>query len=353
MQLPQGLRAREPVVAARSGAILTGFSGLVLAPWALFLPPRLAPVQLVGCLVVALLLGLASWGLVHGDAARLDRAGALLAVPGLGAVVVGTTNYLTADTSAAAQIFLVVPVLLGATQLRRAGALLVAVVGVLVSGTATVLVDPSAQGVTDAVVVGSAMVAVTAVLVRAADSRDRAFAVLHEQATADGLTGLLRRRAVDTELGAALTRGQVAVLMVDVDHFKQINDRYGHLAGDEALVHLADVVRGQVRDTDCVVGRLGGDELVMVLPGCSRESLGERAADLVAAVRRAPLPLPGGGSLPLSVSVGAAHAPTDAVDLLGLYGAADAALYEAKRAGRDGFSVAGSPSAAPTPACGR
>jgi diguanylate cyclase (GGDEF)-like protein len=314
----------------------------------LFLPPRLAPAQLVACLLVALVLGLASWALVRGDALRLDRAGASLAVPGLGAVVVGTTNYLTRDTSAAALIFLVVPVLLGATQLRRPGALLVAGVGVLVSGTATVLVDPSAQGVTDAVVVGSAMLAVTVVLVRSADGRDRAFAVLHEQATADGLTGLLRRRAVDTELGAALARGQVAVLMVDVDHFKQINDRYGHLVGDDALVHLADVVRGQVRHTDCVVGRLGGDELVMVLPGCSREALPERAAALVAAVREAPLALPGGGSLRLSVSVGAAHAPTDAEDLLGLYGAADAALYDTKRAGRDGFTVAGSPTASPS-----
>jgi len=326
-------------VAARSGAILTGFSAVILLPWALFLPPRLDPAQMAGCVLISVALGAMCWTLVRGDAVRLDRAGASLVVPGLGSVIVGVTNYVTQDTSAAGQVFLVVPVLLGATQLRRAGALLVAVVGVVVSGTATVLVDPTAQGATDAVVVGSAMLAVTLVLVRSADSRDRAFAVLHEQATADGLTGLLRRRAVDGALGDALGRGEVGVLMVDVDGFKQINDVHGHLAGDQALVHLAQVLRAQVRREDCVVGRLGGDELVMVLPGCGREVLAERAAELVDAVRRSPLPLPD-GVLALTVSVGAAHAPTDAADLTGLYGAADAALYEVKRAGRDGFAVA-------------
>jgi diguanylate cyclase (GGDEF)-like protein len=340
VRAPQGLRAREPVTAARAAATLTGFSGLLLLPWTLFLPPRLAPLQMAGCLLVALLLIGTSVALVRGRADRFDRAGLLFAVPALGSVTVGVTNLVTADTSAAAQVFLVVPVLLAATQLRRAGALLAAGIGVVGSGLATVVVDPTAQGFTDAVVVGTAMLAVTVVLVRSADRRDRAFEVVHRQATADGLTGLLRRGAVDAALADAVARGQVAVLMVDVDGFKQINDVHGHLVGDEALVHLADVVRGQVRHTDCVVGRLGGDELVMVLPGCTREGLAGRAADLVAAVRTAPLPLADGRLLPLTVSVGGAHSPSDADDPKGLYGAADAALYAAKRAGRDRFSTA-------------
>jgi diguanylate cyclase (GGDEF)-like protein len=337
--MPPGLRARDAASAARAGATLTAFSGLVLLPWALFLPPRLDTPTMAACVVVAVVLLAVAVLLVRGDAERLDRAGASFLVPAAGSVVVGTSNWLTGDTSAAGQVFVVVPVLLAAMQLRRAGAWLANTVGVVVSGTATVVVDPSPQGLTDAVVVGAAMLAVTAVLVRAADSRERAFDALHEQATADGLTGLLRRRAVDGALGAALDRGQVGVLMVDVDGFKQINDLHGHLAGDQALVHLATVLRGQVRREDCVVGRLGGDELVMVLPGCSREVLAERAAELVDAVRRSPLALPD-GVLGLTVSVGAAHAPTDAADLTGLYGAADAALYEVKRAGRDGFAVA-------------
>ncbi|SDO99773.1 diguanylate cyclase (GGDEF) domain-containing protein [Klenkia soli] len=312
----------------------------MLLPWALFLPPRLDPGPLVACVVFALLLMASSFGLLRLPPERLDRAGLLLVVPVLGALAVGATNYVTRDTSAAAQVFLVVPVLLGASQLRGPGALLATGLGVLVSGTATILVDPSAQGFTDAVVVGSAMVAVTLVLVRSGDRRERAFDVLHEQATADGLTGLLRRGAVDALLAEALLRGQVAVLMVDVDGFKQINDVHGHLVGDQALVHLADVVRGQVRHTDCVVGRRGGDELVMVLPDCTREGLAGRAADLVAAVQMAPLQLADGRLLPLTISVGGAHAPTHAADATGLYGAADAALYTAKRAGRDRFSIA-------------
>ena len=340
MAVPEGLRAREPEAAARAGALLAGFSGLLLLPWALFLPPRLDMPQMIGCVVVALLLLAWSALLLRGPAERMDRAGGLFAVPMVGSLVVGVTNWVTQDTSASAQVFLVVPVLLGATQLRGPGALTAAGAGVLVSGLGTVLVDPSAQGLTDAVVVGSAMLAVTLVLVRSTDRRDRAFEVVHQQATADGLTGLLRRGAVDAALADALGRGQVAVLLVDVDGFKQINDAHGHLVGDEALVHLADVLRGQVRHTDCVVGRLGGDELVMVLPGCTREGMAGRAADLVSAVRLAPLRLPDGSLLPLTVSVGAAHAPTDAVDTRGLYGAADAALYTAKRAGRDRFSLA-------------
>ncbi|MEI4272884.1 GGDEF domain-containing protein [Klenkia sp. LSe6-5] len=340
MQVPGGLRAREPVAAARSAATLTMFSGLVLLPWALFLPPRLDPAPMAGCVLVSAVLFALSWALARGDADRLDRGGAMLAVPLFGSGVVATTNFITQDASAASQIFLVVPLLLGATQLRGPGALLTAVSGVLACGTTTVLVNPTAQGATDALVVGSAMLAVTVVLVRAGDRRDQAFADVHQQASSDGLTGLLRRRAVDGALGAALGRGQVAVLMVDVDGFKQINDVHGHLVGDDALVHLAEVLRGQVRHDDCVVGRLGGDELVMVLPGCAREGVAGRAADLVAAVRAAPMALAGGGQLPLTVSVGAAHAPSDAGDLPALYAAADAALYRAKRAGRDRFAIA-------------
>lgn len=339
MVVPRGLRAREPASAARAAAGLTAFSGLLLLPWALFLPTRLDLGPLLGCVAVALLLIAASVGLLRGDADRLDHAGALTAVPALGSLVVGVINWFTQDTSAAAQIFLVVPVLLGATQLRGHGALLATGLGVLVSGGATVLVDPSTQGITDAVVVGSAMLAVTLVLVRSADHRERAFDVVHRQATADGLTGLLSRRAIDEVLVSALSRGPTALLLVDVDRFKDVNDGYGHVVGDDALVHLAAVLRSQLRRTECVVGRLGGDELAVVLPGCDPDTLGARAQQLVTAVREAPLLLPD-GILPLTISVGAAYTDSPATAPRGLYAAADVALYEVKRAGRDGFAVA-------------
>jgi diguanylate cyclase (GGDEF)-like protein len=90
-----------------------------------------------------------------------------------------------------------------------------------------------------------------------------------------------------------------------------------------------------------VVARLGGDELAVLLPGCSAQVAAARAEQLVAAVRATPLPLPDGSWLALSISVGIAHAPQHATDLRGLCSAADAALYEAKRGGRDRAVLAG------------
>ena len=124
-------------------------------------------------------------------------------------------------------------------------------------------------------------------------------------------------------------------MLVDVDTFKSINDRHGHPVGDDALVHLAGVLRRHVRSQDAVLGRLGGDELAVLLPGCSPATAAERAEQLVTAVRATPLQLADGTLLGLSVSGGIVHAPQHATDLRTLHAAADGALYEAKRAGRD------------------
>jgi diguanylate cyclase (GGDEF)-like protein len=86
---------------------------------------------------------------------------------------------------------------------------------------------------------------------------------------------------------------------------------------------------------------LGGDELAVLLPGCIREVAVRRAEDLHEAVRSTPLPLSDGGLLALSISVGVAHVPQHSTDRRGLYTAADNALYDAKRAGRDRVAVAG------------
>jgi diguanylate cyclase (GGDEF)-like protein len=135
--------------------------------------------------------------------------------------------------------------------------------------------------------------------------------------------------------------GGTALVLIDIDAFKAINDSHGHPVGDDVLVHLSTVLRTQVRAEDAVLFRLGGDELAVVLPGCSRDVAVRRAEDLHAAVRSTPLPLADGGVLALSISVGVAHVPQQSTDRRGLYTSADAALYDAKRAGRDRVATAG------------
>jgi diguanylate cyclase (GGDEF)-like protein len=130
----------------------------------------------------------------------------------------------------------------------------------------------------------------------------------------------------DQEQGSAL-------IMIDVDYFKSINDNYGHAVGDEALVHIARVLsRGSRPDT--VVSRLGGDEMALLLPGCPAEAAVRRAEELGAAVREAPLRLKNGQSIPLSISVGVAHTVRGGCDMETLYQRADESLYDAKRNGR-------------------
>lgn len=151
----------------------------------------------------------------------------------------------------------------------------------------------------------------------------------------DGLTSVLNRRAIEAHLADAQARAvgaqrPLTVLLLDVDHFKEINDTRGHAAGDDVLRVLAGVLRATVRGADHV-GRFGGDEFVLVLPDA-----GEAEAALV--VRRIGEACAAAG---ISVSLGGASwpAPIDAVDAL--LAAADASLYEAKRDGRGRARLAG------------
>src|SRR4030095_6730090 len=105
-------------------------------------------------------------------------------------------------------------------------------------------------------------------------------AALQEQATVDSLTGLATRRAFDVALETALARsvaGGTALVLIDVDALQAINDSHGHPVGDDVVVHLSTVLRGQVRAEDAVMSRLGGDELAVLLPGCSRDVAVRRA----------------------------------------------------------------------------
>lgn len=179
-----------------------------------------------------------------------------------------------------------------------------------------------------------------------------------ELSVTDSLTQLMNRRALNRILDAELVRAQrfttpLVVLMLDVDHFKQYNDRMGHLLGDEALKAVAGVLAASVRKVDAVA-RFGGEEFCVILPRTD-EAAGIDVADKLLKNVRA-LELPGAESQPLgrmSISVGLAVYPQDMppaidgspVDVI--LDAADKAAYEAKRRGRDRIVTAGEISGRP------
>jgi diguanylate cyclase (GGDEF)-like protein len=167
---------------------------------------------------------------------------------------------------------------------------------------------------------------------------------LHEtverQAVTDELTGLANKRAFHSVLEQEIERSRrfntpLALVMLDLDHFKQINDKYGHQQGDEGLAMVADVLRHFSRDIDAPA-RYGGEELAVILPQTDVEGAEQLAERIREAVERLEVPrVDGAGSLQLRASFGVASLPESAATREGLIAAADAALYRAKRAGRN------------------
>jgi diguanylate cyclase (GGDEF)-like protein len=159
---------------------------------------------------------------------------------------------------------------------------------------------------------------------------------LSADAACDPLTGLPNRRNLSTELDrehALARRGRpgFAVLLLDVDHFKAVNDDRGHQAGDSALMIIADRLRLRARTSD-VVGRWGGEEFLIVAPDTTGEGAVALAEDLRRAVSGAPIEIEG-GPVSITASVGVAAWERESVEEL--LGRADQALYEAKSTGRD------------------
>jgi diguanylate cyclase (GGDEF)-like protein len=156
-------------------------------------------------------------------------------------------------------------------------------------------------------------------------------------ATTDALTGLLNRRAFSGGLRTELARSSryelpLSVLLVDIDHFKTVNDTHGHAAGDLALVEVANTVRGMLREPD-VVCRWGGEEIVILLPNTGPSGAAVAAERLRAQVAAMELEY-GSVKLKLTVSIGITELQRGD-DLERLIERADAALYEAKASGRN------------------
>lgn len=171
---------------------------------------------------------------------------------------------------------------------------------------------------------------------------------LEEAATHDGLTGLLNTAAalqmVERDLSLlARTGGREVALFIDLDELKSVNDSYGHATGDEAIRLVADALRGATRRSD-IVARLGGDEFLVAGMVTTAAEVDPLAARVLAAVSAQPLTVPE-GSIPLRCSIGIALSTQDDVSPDRLIGDADAAMYEAKRAG--GNQVAWHPDSMP------
>ncbi len=170
---------------------------------------------------------------------------------------------------------------------------------------------------------------------------------LFERAVRDGLTGLYNRRDFQEQLPGleqrTTARGHgLALLLVDVDHFKRVNDTHGHPAGDQVLRALGAVIRRACRADD-LAARYGGEEFVLALPVATPAQAAERAERLRADLAGLQIAIPG-RSLQVTASIGVAVAPPGRLrTLAGLLQAADAALYQAKAGGRDRVVGPGDP----------
>jgi diguanylate cyclase (GGDEF)-like protein len=182
-------------------------------------------------------------------------------------------------------------------------------------------------------------------------------ASLHEaverQAVTDPLTGLANLRAFTSVLDKEIERGRrfghpLGLVMIDIDDFKGVNDTYGHQQGDEVLAHVAWVLRDTSRDLD-TVARYGGEELAVVLPQTDGFGAARLAERMRAAIEELSVPRVGGvGAIEVTASFGVAAVPENAFDRHDLIAAADAALYVAKRAGKNRVERAGTPVVQPS-----
>jgi len=189
--------------------------------------------------------------------------------------------------------------------------------------------------------VGRKMVELQRELIQARDAQAR-------DAARDFLTGVMNRRAVVHALETELHRagrhgGRLTVGLFDIDHFKEINDTYGHQAGDEVLCGLVRIVRGSIRQYD-LLGRFGGDEFLVITPGSPTSPQAGLFTRLCALVAAKPFDTHV-GALSITISIGVVEA-TGASTVDAVIASVDKALYRAKHLGRNRVAYSGEPGAA-------
>lgn len=170
--------------------------------------------------------------------------------------------------------------------------------------------------------------------------RTRLFAEVEERSRVDGLTELYLRRYFLGRLQSEIQRAKrysssFALLMADIDHFKMVNDTYGHLAGDQVLAGIAKIISGCVQPGD-LVGRYGGEEFIIFLPSTTHVQALSTAQSIVEGVSAKEF-IVSGIKHKTSISIGISYYPSDAITLKELLSLADKALYWVKNNGRNGF----------------
>jgi diguanylate cyclase (GGDEF)-like protein/PAS domain S-box-containing protein len=185
-------------------------------------------------------------------------------------------------------------------------------------------------------------VAALAALIASAIQQHEREKRLDTLAFGDALTGLPNRALLQDRLEQALLfarrhRRSFAAHYIDIDHFKEINDTYGHHVGDEVLIAVAAWLRTMLRDSD-TIGRIGGDEFVVLQPEIESQRQAEELAAKLCSIRDHPFQI-GAREISVTISVGCAVFPVDAENPVDMLRAADNALYDVKHRGRDGYAV--------------
>ena len=315
------------IVVTADGTLLAGSGSGGAAPMAARLPPE----------SVRLLFDRAGSAVRYRGFEGEETVGTLEPVPRLSWAVVATipgeTAYRQATRLRNLTVLIVAALLLGVGLLAYLlGVLIVRPLDRLTTGAAKVAAGDLAVDlpVVSGGEVGSLTEVFNDMVARLRDGRRE----LERLSVTDDLTGLYNRRYLMETLANEIRRSRrlehrCALLMADIDHFKDYNDAFGHLAGDEMLIKVARALRDSTREVDCVV-RYGGEEFVVLLP----ETGGEEAAETAERIR-ARVAAEGLAAGTITLSVGVAEFPTHGDSPESMIAAADGALYRAKREGRD------------------
>jgi two-component system cell cycle response regulator len=347
--LPLGFRGElrghlaRPLIDASAVAVALGGAGYTLVGGKADAAAAVAVATLFGALLVfrastpSLAVGLAGGGsvLLGAGAAWLDAA----ALAGWLALSLAAVAALRETASRPWQ-----------ARLRNSRTALVALAAVTASAVGALLavqgrlsVEAFAIGVYGALAIGVRQGVAGRAKDAIAHQLEQALEAQYQLAVTDGLTRLHNRRFFEESLQLEAGRSRrgarsLGLLVIDLDHFKEVNDRHGHPAGDRVLVEAAERFAAIARPGD-LLARYGGEEFVVMIPDVRPDVLGAIAERYRRAISQEPFALPGGGSVRVLTSIGGACMPEHAGTPGELVRVADKALYEAKRLGRDQVSL--------------